>query len=260
MERDMGTAIGMTAIAIRQLATGTLLAVCLASAACAPKNPVIEADSPTYDGMVPVRDSGMKEAWVKPDIDISSYRRILLLPAEVQFRAVRPGAGKATFATQDRNFPVSPENQQRLIETVTTVFREELGESRNLTLTNEPGPDVLLVRISLIDIVSKVPPEVPGRTDTFLDEFGAATLVLELQDSMSGEILARAVDRRAAEPPYGLDALDGLGGLGSSNLNRANPVTTWSEVRQVARRWAALVTRRIDQLYNRGRMPGQSPE
>ncbi len=245
---------GMTAITIRQLATGTLLAACLAIAACTPANPLIENDGPTFDGMVPVRDSGMKEAWAKPDINISSYRQVLLLPVELQFRAVRPGSGNPTFASQDRNFPVSPENQQRLVDTVTTVFREQLAQSRTLTLTNEPGADVLLVRVSLLDIVSKVPPEGPGRTETFLDEFGAATLVLELEDSMSGEILARAVDRRVADP------LNGIEGLGSSSLSRANPVTTWSEVRRVAQRWATLVTRRIDQLYNRGRMPGQAPE
>ena len=244
----------MTAIVTRQLATGALLAVCLAIAACTPANPIIETDGPTYDGLVPVQDSGMQEAWVKPDINISSYRQILLLPVEVQFRAVRPGAGNPTFASRDRNFPVSPENQQRLVDTVTTVFREELAQSRSLTLTNVPGADVLLVRISLLDIVSKVPPEGPGRTEIFLDEFGAATLVLELQDSLSGEILARAVDRRVADPLHGID------GLGTSSLSRANPVTAWSEVRRVAQRWATLATRRIDQLHNRGKMPGQSPE
>jgi hypothetical protein len=241
----------MTASTIRRLGISTVLAACLAIAACAPKNPVIETDGPTYDGMIPVRDSGMKEAWVKPDINISSYRQILLLPTEVQFRAVRPGAGTSMSRSQDQDFPLSPANQKRLVDTVTAVFREELAQSRNLTLTTEPGADVLLVRISLLDIVSKVPPEEPGRTEIFLDEIGAATLVLELQDSMSGETLARAVDRRAADP------VDGLYGQGT--LARVNSVTAWSEVRRVARHWADLVTRRIDQLYTRGRMPGQTP-
>mgnify|MGYP001182185723 FL=1 len=241
----------MTAITIRELATGALLAAYLAIVACAPKNPVIETDGPTYDGMVPVRDSGMKEAWVKPDINISSYRQILLLPTEVQFRAVRPGAGTSLSRSQDLEFPLSPAAQKRLVDTVTEVFRKELALSSNLTLATEPGPDVLLLRISLLDIVSRMPPEGPGRTEIFLDEIGAATLLLELQDSLSGETLARAVDRRAADP------VDGLYGQGT--LARVNSVTAWSEVRRVARRWATVVTRRIDQLYTRGRMPGQTP-
>ena len=234
-------------------ATATLLAACLASAACTPVSPVIETDGPTYDGMVAVRDSGMKEAWVKPDINISSYRQILLLPAEFQFRAVRPGAGTSLANSQYTEFPLSPARQKQLVDTVTEVFREELAKSRNLRLTTEAGPGVLLVRVSLLDIVSRVPPEGPGRTEIFLDEIGAATLVLELQDALSGESLARAVDRRTADPvPGSIQS--------GSDVGRVNSVTAWTEVRRVARRWATVVARRIDQLYARGRISDQTPE
>ncbi|MDH4023174.1 MAG: DUF3313 domain-containing protein [Gammaproteobacteria bacterium] len=225
-----------------------VLLVALGLTACATRNPVIDTGGETYDGMVPVRYSGMKEAWVKPDINISSYQQVLLLPAEMQFRAVRPVAGPGLSRSTATEFPISPANQRRLVEMVTDVFREELARSKTLALTTEAGPDVLLVRISLLDIVSKVPPEGPGRTEIYLDEVGAATLVLELQDSMSGETLARAVDRRAAERPYGL--------AGPGTVARTTTVTAWSDVRRVARRWASAVTRRIDQLHAQGRTPG----
>jgi hypothetical protein len=230
-------------------AAAPALAACLAIGACSTPNPVIDTEAPTYDGMVPVRDSGMKEAWVKPDIDLSRYERMLLLPVEVQFRAVRPAALSAVGRSQDREFPLRPVDQQRLVDIVTEVFREELAKSRHLALVTEPGPDVLMVRASLLDIVSKVPPEEAGRSEIFLDEIGAATLVLELQDSQSGETLARAVDRRAADP------VDYTG----TNVSRVTSVTAWTEVRRVARRWASTVTQRIDQLHTRGRMPGQDP-
>jgi hypothetical protein len=234
----------MSVVSLRTL----VLLAALSLAACASRNPVIDTGGETYDGMVPVRDSGMKEAWVKPDINISSYRQVLLLPAEMQFRAVRPFAGTGLSGSTRTEFPISPANQKRLVEMVTEVFREELARSRTLTLTTEPGPDVLLVHVSLLDIVSKVPPEGPGRTEIYLDEVGAATLVLELRDSMSGETLARAVDRRAADSP------EGIRGLGT--VARTTSVTAWSDVRRVARRWARTVTQRIDQLHTRGRMPG----
>jgi hypothetical protein len=244
----------MATYTIRPLpTTGVLLAACLAAClaltACAPVRPTIEAGGTTYDGMVPVRDPGLKEAWVKPDIDISRYHQLLLLPTEVQFRAVRPGAGSLPYRGQDQEFPISPADQQRLVTTVSDIFREELGKSRNLTLTDSRGPGVLVVRTSLLDIVSRVPPELPGRNEIFLDEVGAATLVVELQDSLSGETLARAVDRRAADP------VD----YGSTNVTRVTTVTAWSEVRRVARRWASVVTMRIDQLHSRGPLPGLAP-
>lgn len=227
-----------------------VLVACLALAAgCSAPAPVIDAGAPTYDGMVPVRDPGLKEAWLKPDIDLSRYEQMLLLPVEVQFRAVRPAALSAVGRSQDREFPLSPADQQRLVDTVTGVFREELAKSRHLALVTESGPGVLLVRTSLLDIVSKVPPEEPGRSEIYLDEVGAATLVLELQDAQSGETLARAVDRRAADP------VDYTG----TNVSRVTSVQAWTEVRRVARRWASIVTQRIDQLHTRGRMPGQDP-
>ena len=218
---------------------------------CTTPDPAIDPGGQTYDGMVPVRDSGMQDAWVKPDIDISTYRQILLLPAELQFRATRPGAGRSPGRSQDEAFPLSTADQKRLADTVTDVFREELAKSHNLTLATGPGPDVLLLHTALLDIVSKVPPEGPGRTEVYLDKVGEATLVLELRDSLSGETLARAVDRRAADPS--------TGGSGLSDLTHITSVTAWSEVRRVARRWASTLTRRIDQLYTRGKIPSRTP-
>jgi len=234
---------------MKTLLASPALAACLLVAACTAPEPVIDTGAPTYDGMVPVRDSGLKEAWIKPDIDLSRYARMRLLPVEVQFRAVRPSSLSAVGRSQDREFPLSAADQKRLVDTVTEVFLEELAQSRHLALTTDSGPDVLLVRTSLLDIVSKVPPETPGRSEIYLDEVGAATLVLELQDSQSGETLARAVDRRAADP------VD----FGDTNVSRVTSVDAWSEVRRVARRWASTVTQRIDQLHTRGRMPGQDP-
>jgi len=220
---------------------GLLLAGCLALAACTAPAPAIDTDAPTYDGMVRLRDSGLDEAWVKPDISLGSYRQLLLQPVEVQYRAVRPVPSTPLGRSQVTEFPVSPADQQRLVDIVTEVFREELAKSRTMTLATAPGPDVLLVDVSLLDVVSNVPPEEAGRNEIYLDEVGAATLVLELRDAPSGETLARAVDRRAADP------LDDIG----TSVSRVTTVTAWSEVRRVARRWAATVTRRIDQLHDR---------
>ncbi len=224
------------------------LVACIAVAACAPRNPVILQDGSADGSMLPVRDSGMKEAWVRPDVNFSSYRQILLLPTDVQFRAVRPGAGNDLARSRDREFPVPPADRQRLVDIFNEVAREELGTSRHLTLTDARGPDVLLVKISLLDVISRVPPEGPGRTDVYLDEIGAATLVLELQDGTSGATLARAVERRTADPVDGLD--------GPGRVSRVTSVTVWSEVRRTARRFATAATRWIDQLQPRGRMTG----
>lgn len=231
----------MTTSALRILLLTALLAT--GTGGCTRPGTVPLPEGANYDGLVPIEVAGLKNAWAKPDIDLAGYSRMRLAPVEVQFRATRPGAGSPMRRSQEREFPLSPANQQKLVDTVTEIFREELAKSRRLSLTEDTGADVLLVRTSLIDIVSRVPPEGPGREDFYLDEVGEATLVVEIQDAESGELLARAVDRRAADPPSGTG--------GTSNLTWTTSVTAWSEVRRLARRWGTVVTRRIDELHSR---------
>lgn len=191
----------------------------------------------TFDGLVAVDNSVFQRAWVAPDIDLRPYTKIMGGQAKFEFRAVRGGGGTSMRASSRNEFPISEENQQRLIDTVSEIFREELGNSQHFTITDAPGDDVLIVTGALLDIVSRVPPERVGRSDIFLSSVGEATLVLELRDSISGETLFRATDRRAAEP---------AGGRGM----RANTVTTWSEVRRLARRWATRLREGLDSAHD----------
>jgi hypothetical protein len=64
---------------------------------------------------------------------------------------------------------------------------------------------------------------------------GEASLLLELIDSVSNRVLVRAVDRQAATRP-------------GSQMQRSNPVTNWSDVRNLARRWARQLRDDLDEL------------
>jgi hypothetical protein len=114
-------------------------------------------------------------------------------------------------------------------------FREELGKSKRFELVTQPGPGTLLLFGTLVDVVSRVPPlNQPGRYDVYLSSVGEATLVFELRDATSNEVLARAADRRAAERV----------GVGI----KASTVTTWSEVRNLAQSWAIQLRKRLDEI------------
>ncbi len=217
---------------MRHLLTTALV---VSIAACTPAPSIQEGPDAevTFDGLVAINNSVFQRAWIDPDIDLSVYNQILPGGAEFEFRAVRGSAGTSMRASSRTEFPISEENQQRLIDTVGEIFREELSKSQYFTITDERGPDVLIVKGALLDIVSRVPPQRAGRSDVFLSSIGEATLVLELRDSISGETLYRAADRRAAEP------------AGSRGV-RANTVTTWNEVRRLARRWATRLREGLD--------------
>ncbi len=227
--------------------TPALAAAVLLATGCAQQQGVLTegeaGEEPTYDGLVKVRNPSLQYAWVRPEVDLSSYERVTFRTADFQFRAVKPvaGAGTATARSTRDEFPIGDADRAKLVETVNEIFREELANSRRYTYTDETGPDVVMMEVALLDIVSRVPPEPVGRSDIFLDEVGEATLVVTLRDSQSGETLARAADRRAAEP---VKARGNFGAL------RSSPVTTWAEVRRLSRRWATRATERLDQLHD----------
>lgn len=207
--------------------------------ACTNAPPTIDTGAEaerTFDGLYPVRNTRADEAWARPGIDLSRYSKILLQEVGIEYR---PGgeAGR-TWAARSRGgpFEVTERQKERLREIVREEFMEELRNSSRYGIVDEPGPDVLLVRGALLDVVSYVPPEPVGaRTEVFLSKVGEATLVIELRDSITETILARAVDRRAAEPA----------GL---ILVESNRVTNAAEVRRLARSWARSLRQRLDEF------------
>jgi hypothetical protein len=192
----------------------------------------------TFDGLVRIDHSRFGNAWIDPDVDLSKYNKFMAGGAEFEFRAVKKSnSATMTQRANETEFWISDENKQELIEIVSEAFRKELQKSEHFTLTDAPGPDVLMIVGGLHDIVSRVPPDMIGRGDIYLSSVGEATLVLEARDSLSGETIYRAVDRRAAERAGG-------------QMMLSNTVTTKSEVRRLAQRWAIRLREGLDSIHD----------
>ena len=191
----------------------------------------------TFDGLVRIDNSRFSNAWIDPDVDLSQYDKIMAGGAEFEFRAVKKSTSSTTMRrANESEFWISDNNRQELIEIVSEAFRKELQKSEHFTMADAPGPDVLVIVGGLHDIVSRVPPDMVGRGDIYLSSVGEATLVLEARDSLSGETIYRAVDRRAAERAGG-------------QMMLSNTVTTKSEVRRLAQRWAARLREGLDSIH-----------
>lgn len=236
---------------LRRLLIVAVAGLCLA--ACSP--PELRPDDsvpPGPDGLVPLLGAGLGEAWIRPGTNLARYKRLRLEPVEFEFRQVAPVTpGNRNTATE---FPISDKERAELVADVTRVIREELAGSRHLLLTTASGPDVLVARVAVLDIVSNTPPEqqIAGRTEVYVDRFGESTLALQLSDGASGDLLARTSDRRTVETP------DGFGDPGSLEyrgpLTRATRVQARAETERLAQRWGDRVRRRIDQLYVQGKI------
>ena len=213
------------------------VATALALAGCA-SEPTMQTGPDaevSFDGLHKIDNSAFTDAWADPDIDFSRYDQWMGGGAFFEFRAVRKTGNTTRATSSSSEFWIDDASKTRLDEEVTTVFQEELARSERFTQTEEPGPNVIIIRGGLHDIVSRVPPEHVGRSDIFLSSVGEATIVLEVVDSMSGEVIARAVERRAAQRPGGQMIL-------------MSTVTTWSEIRRLARSWATKLRQGMDGL------------
>jgi hypothetical protein len=191
----------------------------------------------TFDGLVRIDHARFANAWIDPDVDLTQYNKIMVGKAVFEFRAVKKTSPTIIRQSNESEFWMSDESKESLIEIVSEAFRDELQKSKNFTFADAPGPDVLVIVGGLHDIVSRVPPDMIGRGDIYLSSVGEATLVLEARDSLSGETIYRAVDRRAAER---------LGG----QMMVSNTVTSKSEVRRLAQRWAIRLREGLDSIHD----------
>jgi uncharacterized protein YceK len=214
----------------------TIAAVAISGCSSAPPTIQTGPDAEvTFDGLHVIDNSAFKQAWADPDIDFSRYTKIMPGGAFFEYRAVKKTSSNSRASMSDTEFWISDENRAKLEEEVSNVFDVELAKSTRFTITDTPGPDTLIIVGGLHDVMSRVPPERVGRSDVYLSDIGAATLILQVSDSMSGEVIARAVERSAAGDQSGM-------------AMRSSPAQTWAEVRRLARRWATKLVEGLDRL------------
>jgi len=188
----------------------------------------------SFDGLVRLDRSNFGSAWVKPDIDLAHYNAIIVADPEFEFRTPQ---ARENHGSRTAELPLTQADKDGLIDTVHQTFVAELARSQHFTIATEPGPDAIIVRIRLLDVVALVPREsVDVPEEPWSSSVGEGTLVLEVHDSVSGEILYRAVQRRAARAT--------VGGAAGSRMN------SWAEIEPTVRGWAKVIREQLDRMHN----------
>ncbi len=194
--------------------------------ACAPQPTTpIDLSETNFDGLEEVKSKYFSAAFVRPGISFSNYKELLIGESELAFR------------TPDRTkhqFPLTVEQKTRFRQLLDAEFVKEFASSNTLQITSSNGPNTLKLEVRVQDIVAMVPPRSVSRVgDIALQALTEATLVIEISDSESDEILARVFDRRVIE--------------GTAIAQKQGPpVTQWEEVEKICNRWASTVRARLD--------------
>ena len=172
----------------RVLALGSLLLL----AGCATTVP-----DAIPEGLVRVKDAQADLVYARPGVDFSKYTEFYLLEPTIAFRAdwesdmAFPGHGGGSISDSDI---------ERMKATGRKLLAEEFDAELSkggFTLVSKAGPKALAVKASIVDIYVEAPdPSNLAGTwgRTYARSGGSATLEIELYDSVSGQLLARAHD------------------------------------------------------------------
>lgn len=159
----------------------------LAGCAASRPQPTME-----WDGLVRQPNAGVNLMFLKPDADIRAYRSILLDPVEIRFaRDWDPNRG----SRGPRRIGAS--DADAIKTSLADMFRTTLGgdlERAGYQLVDQVGPETLRVSAAIIDLSVTAPDAMTPGMRTYTANSGRMTLVLEVRDSISGEVLARVVD------------------------------------------------------------------
>jgi hypothetical protein len=196
----------------------------------------VQSDAPeiSFDGLHLEESKKVAVLYAKPDDDFSIYKRIIMLKTYVAFRKDWQRETKVSGRR------VSNKQMEKIKLEVADLFhetfKEQMEADNGYPMVTEAGDDVLIIRPAIIDL-DITAPDIPvaGRTTTYVASAGAATLYLELFDSVSGEILARVIDRKAMRN-YG-------------NMQWSNSVTNRQEGKRLFIRWANMLREGLDEVH-----------
>ena len=166
-------------------------------------------------------ESRVDDAYFKAGANFGRFKRLKLAPLEIYFFE---GQGQPR-----------PETVERIHQIFRAAFLDAIGD--DYPVVEQAGPDVLGVRASLVDLkhsqaLGSLP--VKGRAARLVAN-GQLTFFMELTDSVTGEVLARAADReKAPAEPLGL-----------------TEERVWIETEIQAKRWAGMFRDFLDENLNR---------
>jgi hypothetical protein len=176
--------------------------------------------TPTTQSFVRVENSRVDSSYIAVGADFSKYDRLSAADMGIFFPT---------------NRAPSEADQQRARDLFREAFMAQLTDYE--VVRDGEGPTTLLVQASLIDFTNAAPEDamLVGREMRDFAKPGSIIFMMELKDSMSGAVLARAGDS-AAIPVFS---------------SSPEVLTDWDAVEAAAQRWALMFREFLDENLKR---------
>jgi len=218
---------------------GLAWAACTMAALLQGYSPALYAAAPAQvssDGLQLKKSTKSTVIYVKPGVNWGQYSKVALLDCLVEFdENWQSSYNSDRINTSDR---VTDADMDRIRKDVAVEFRKvfskELQASGGYPVVDSGGPEVLVVRPALINLRVTAPDLMsPGIGATVVDSAGSATIYVELWDSSTNTLLARAMDAEA-DPGF------------AGGSRGANRVTNTLAADDVLRGWATRLRKYLE--------------
>lgn len=215
------------------------LAIALAlSASAARAQPQTE-----WDGLALQPSTQFGAVYLAPGADFRGYTKIMIDPPEAAFR--RDWQRNYNSTQRGLSGRISDNEAREALDLFKTGFGEIFRDAyarAGYQIVATPGPDVLRLRTAVLNIEVGAPDQMSsGRSRTYSEDVGQATLLLEARDSMSNALLGRAVDQHMISDSYVL---------------QRSRVTNRTDFERLFRSWAQMSVEGLATL--RAAMPGNA--
>jgi len=170
-----------------------LLAVAWSAGAVAQKLP-----GKTKEGLELVSSEGSVAVYVRPGTDLGDYQNVHFLKAYVAFQKDWVRDYNRTALRSHRLTDADLEQiKSRITDGFDESFRNEFSKA-GYTEAGRSGENVLILRPAILDVTMESPRSVTDNSGSNVVDYGKGTqmsLVLELYDAGSSELLARIFNR-----------------------------------------------------------------
>jgi len=213
-----------------------LVAGLLVAAAVVAKEQLPEVDS---DGLHLVKDSKVQILYAKPGAGLKQYNKVMILDAFVDFKkGWERDYNMDQLGLEGR---ISDKDVERIKADLAAefkkVFTETLTENGH-EVVDAPAPDVLLLRPAIVNLVVAAPDTMRStRGNTWVESAGQMTLYMELYDSATSELLARAIDPQADQ---------------RMGAQMASKVTNKAAADRIIKKWAQLLSNALTEAKQGG--------
>mgnify|MGYP000382108741 CR=1 FL=1 len=191
----------------------------------------------TVEGLHRVPDSKLAVVYADPGANLVPYKRVKLLDAYVAFRKNWERDQRRSAVSRTG---VSATDIERIKTTMAEEFRAvftEVLESGGFPVVEETGEDVLLIRPAIVNLDPNAPDlRNAGRSYSYVTSAGEMTLYIELYDSQTGDLLAKAIDRK-------VDRDDGF-------YTWANSVSNKAAADRILKGWANILLDALNEAKN----------